>query len=151
MFIDRLRQIGCIFSIFLVMGCNTVDGQGRYLVASIGDSGRATKGKVVSAEAVFVQENSGAGGLLGGVAGGELASSNSDSATVILAGIIGGAIIGNMIEEGHSKRNAHQYVIALETGATVVVAQLDKNNRVYLKGDRLYLVYGYPPTLVPAD
>ena len=135
----------------LTLGCNTVDGQGRYLVASIGDSGRATLGTVVSAEAVFVQENSGTGGVLGGVAGAELASSNSDSATVILAGIIGGAIIGNMIEEGHSKRNAHQYVIALKTGATVVVAQLDQDNRVYKKGDRLYLVYGYPPTLVPAN
>lgn len=140
----------CLFLPFLA-GCVVQDGVGRYRVATIGEASRASKGVVLSATPVYVSFNSGAGAAIGGAAGGLVTANKSNSAAVVLAGIVGGAIIGSAIEEDLNRANAHQYVVKLETGADILVVQPDKDQDVFEKGDHLYLVYGYPPKLVRAD
>ena len=137
-------------STLLSLGCATQDGQGRYRVATIGNAARAVDAEVLTARPAYIDRNSGTGAAAGGALGGALAAENSDNAAVIIAGIIGGALVGNAIESGARRANATQYVLVTETGAKVVVAQLDKGNEIYTSGDRVILVYGYPAQLVRA-
>lgn len=132
----------------LFIGCTTPNDP-RYRVATIGNATRSTSAVVLSSEAVIIQRsNSGAGATAGGAMGGAVAAQSSDNAAVIIAGIIGGAIIGDAIESEAGEANGHQYLIQTESGALLAVAQLDEGNTVFQINDRVVLIYGHPHRLV---
>ena len=136
--------------ILILGGCASQDGQGRYRIASIGNAERAVDGEVLSAIPAYIERNSGVGAEAGGALGGAVAAENSDNAAVIIAGVIGGALLGNAIESDLRKANATQYVIILKNGAKIVVAQLDEGREIFVVGDQVLLVYGYPAQLIRA-
>lgn len=141
-------------SVFILLcvclsSCTVQDGTGIYRIETVGDAKRTTLGVVIASDKVFIDFNTGNGANIGGVVGGSIAASNSDNLGVVIAGIVGGALIGNEIERSSSIKNATQYVIHLETGADITVAQLDEGNRLFDIGDSVYIVYGYPVKLIP--
>ena len=142
------RNALTLIAALVLSGCSSVDGEGRYRVATIGNAARAVKAVVVSAEPAFIQTNSGAGASAGGAMGGAIALENSDNAAVVIAGIIGGALVGGAIEKSLSKKNATKYVLEAATGALVVVAQIDAGKEIFKPGDKVVLVYGYPADLI---
>jgi len=125
------------------------DGVGKYRVQSIGNAQRSIAGIVLSASPVLIaKDTSGAGANAGGALGGAMAIDNSDSATVLVAGIIAGAVIGNAIESQGNIYEGTEYVIETEAGLLLTVAQVNRNDKVFVKGDRVVLVYGYPHRLI---
>lgn len=142
------RIIPLVLSGVLLIGC-VKDDVGKYRVQSIGNAQRSIAGVVLSASSVFIAEDtSGAGANAGGALGGAMAIDNSDSATVLVAGIIAGAVIGNAIESQGNTYEGTEYVIETEAGLLLTVAQVNRNEEVFTKGDRVVLVYGYPHRLI---
>ena len=132
-----------------LLGCSTIDGQGKYRVETIGNAKRSVGAVVVSHQPVIVQlDISGKGSLIGGTAGGLIADNNSDNAGVVFAGIIAGAIVGEMMEQDANTREATEYVIQTETGMLLTVVQVNKNNPIFKTDERVILIHGYPSRLI---
>ncbi|WP_157976496.1 hypothetical protein [Parahaliea mediterranea] len=139
-----------VLTIAVLGGCSTVDGQGRYRVESIGNAQRSVDAVVISARPAYIQyDTTGRGSTLGGLAGGGLAA-NSDNAGVIIAGIVGGILIGDAIEGMNNVYNATEYVIKTSKEAIFTVAQIDEGNPIFVAGNKVILVYGYPSRLIPS-
>ena len=140
--------MGCVGA--LSACASTEDGKGRYRVESIGHAQRSIEAEIIAArEAYIASGNTGVGGALGGAVGGAVALDNSDNAGVIIAGIIGGALIGSAIEGQGTIYDATEYIIRNETGALFTVAQINEGNPIFEVGDSVVLVYGYPSRLIP--
>lgn len=133
----------------LLSACNTTDGVGQYRVQSIGKAQRTTAAVVLSTRPVVViEETTGAGANAGAAMGGALALDNSDSAAVLVAGIIAGSIIGDAIEAEGNTHNATEYVLQTEHDMLLTVAQINENNEIFSAGDKVVLVYGTPHKLI---
>ncbi|SFF83691.1 hypothetical protein [Neptunomonas qingdaonensis] len=144
--ISRLSIIA-LCSIILT-SCVT-DGVGRYRVQSIGNAQRSVAALVLSANPVIIaQQTSGSGANAGGALGGAMALDNSDSATALIAGIIAGAVVGDLLEANGKTYDGTEYVIESEAGLLLTVAQVNSGEEVFSKGDRVILVYGYPHRLI---
>lgn len=144
--ISRLSIIA-LCSIILT-SCVT-DGVGRYRVQSIGNAQRSVAAIVLSANPVVIaQESSGAGANAGGALGGAMALDNSNSATALIAGIIAGAVVGDLIEANGNTYEGTEYVIESKTGLLLTVAQVNRDEEIFSKGDQVILVYGYPHRLI---
>lgn len=142
------RPLLIIFCGILLASC-VKDGTGQYRVQSIGNAQRSVAAIVLSANPVHIGRNtSGAGANAGGALGGAMAIDNSDSATALVAGIIAGAVIGDLVEAQGNTYEGTEYVIESETGLLLTVAQVNKNEEIFNKGDRVILVYGYPHRLI---
>lgn len=134
---------------FLISACTTTDGSGRYRIASIGNAQRSVEAIVLAAEPVLIQTSiSGSGGTAGGLLGAAATAESSDNSVVIIAGIIGGAIIGNALESAANTHDAMEYVIETETGILLTVAQVNSGSVIFTSGDKVILVYGYPNRLI---
>ena len=139
----------CLVITQTFIACSSVDGTGKYRVQTIGNAERSVRAVVLSAEAVYIQgDTSGVGSALGATAGGGIASGGSDNAAVIIAGIILGAVIGDYIEGQDNVYPATQYVIETTNGILLTVAQIDEGNDIFMKGDNVILVHGYPNRLI---
>jgi outer membrane lipoprotein SlyB len=142
-------RLVALLSIFLLMACATVDGQGRYRIATIGNAKRSVAANVLTVKSVLVKkETTGAGSSFGGATGGAIALSNSNNIGVIFAGIIAGAVVGEALEGSANVFKAHEYVIETSNGNIFTVVQIDKDNPIFSRGDAVILVYGYPSQLI---
>lgn len=120
----------------------------RYRVATIGNANRSITAEVLSAAPVtIIESTSGAGATTGGLMG-AAATSDSDNAGVIIAGILAGAIIGDAIEAEGKKHNGMEYVIETANGRLMTVAQINMGSDLFEAGDAVILVYGYPTRLL---
>lgn len=132
----------------LLASCTT-DNVGKYRVQSIGNAQRSVTATVLSAGPVLItKDTSGAGANAGGALGGAMAFDGSDSAAVLVAGIIAGAVIGNALEAQGNTYEGTEYIIETETGLLLTVAQVNKTGEIFKAGERVILVYGYPHKLV---
>jgi len=137
--------IACVF----IVSCASTNNAGRYRIESIGNAQRSIDAKIIAANPVYIQGNtSGVGAALGGVAGGGIAGNNSNNVAVIIAGIIGGIVIGEYIEGANNLHEATEYVMQTSTDAILTVAQVNEGNEIFIEGDKVILVYGYPAKLL---
>ena len=138
-----------ILSSLLLISCASNDGVGEYRVATIGNASRSVAASVLSVKEVqIVRGTSGVGAQAGGALGGAIAAESSDNAAIIIAGIIGGAILGNNIEASGHVLQGHEYLLETETGKLLTVVQPDAGNEILTIGTPAILVYGYPHRLV---
>ena len=143
-----LRSTITVLLSIILVSC-TASNDPRYRVATIGNATRSAPATVLSTEPVIIQRsNSGVGATAGGALGGAAAAEASDNAAIIIVGIIGGAIIGNSLEDSAGERTGHQYLIETESGALLAVAQLDDGNMIFQANDKVILIYGHPHRLV---
>ena len=111
------------YMVLTLSACGTVDGVGKYRVQSVGNAQRSVFAVILSAEPVYIQENtSGKGAALGGTIGGGLADDNSDNAAVIIAGVIAGVVVGDYIEGQSNIHAATECVISTEKEVLLTVA-----------------------------
>lgn len=144
-----LRLSVITIAMLYLSACSTIDGQGKYRVETIGNAKRSVGAIVISHQPVMVQSGStGTGQLLGGTAGGLIADNNSDNAGVVFAGILAGAIAGEMVEQDANTHEATEYVIQTETGMLLTVVQINRNNRIFKIDERVILIHGYPSRLI---
>jgi outer membrane lipoprotein SlyB len=135
----------------IIIGCASTDGVGRYRIQSIGNAQRSVLAEVLSTREVFIMEQtSGSGATFGGAVGGGLAADGSDNLAVIIAGVIAGALVGEYVEGQANVHNATEYVIKTSNEILLTVAQINDNQEVFIKGDKVVLVYGYPNRLISA-
>ncbi len=138
----------CIINLSIT-GCSVVDGQGRYRVATIGNAKRSVEAVIIKSEPVLVKTGTtGVGALTGGTTGGVLTLTNSNNVGIIIAGIVGGMIVGNAIEDLNGVYEATEYVIRTSNEAIYTVVQINNNNPKFQLGDKVILVYGYPSRLI---
>ena len=144
-----LSRILLIMFIWSLSACSSQDRVGEYRVASIGNAQRTVEASILSVKPItLIKSPSGAGANAGAAFGGALAAESSDNAAVIVAGIIGGAIIGNNIEASNGAMRGYEYLLQTEMGKLVTVAQPEQNYDVLQEGDKALLIYGYPHRLV---
>ncbi len=145
----KSRVSTAFFLAVLICGCTTIDGVGRYRVQSVGNAQRSIEATVISARQAYIAfEPSGRGAAAGGIAGGGLAGLSSDNVGVIIAGVVGGMIVGSAIEASENVHEATEYVIKSSTQAIFTVAQINEGNPIFQPGDNVILVYGYPSRLI---
>lgn len=84
------------------------------------------------------------GGLVGGLLGNQVGSGNGRTAATV-AGVAGGALLGNNIEKNRNARtpDVYQLRVRLDNGASTIVTQDDVNDlrvgsRVRIAGGRAY-------------
>jgi outer membrane lipoprotein SlyB len=146
---SKIKYFIASLMVLSLLGCSIQDGTGRYRVASIGNAQRSIEAVVISAESVLIQSiTNGAGGTAGGLLGTAAAAESSDNSVVIIAGMIGGAIVGNAIENAANTHEGMEYVIQTGTGALLTVAQVNEGNSIFTAGNKVILVYGYPNRLI---
>lgn len=75
-------------------------------------------------------------------------AAESDNAGVIIAGIIGGILIGEAIKSADNVHDATEYVIRTSANTLFTVAQVYRGNIIFKKDDKVILVYGYPSRLI---
>ena len=70
---------------------------------------------------------------------------------MVVAGIVGGVIIGELLEREISEANGAKYLLKTENGGLIQVAKLDSDKGRLIEGQKVALIYGYPSDLVPIE
>lgn len=122
-----------------------------YEPVSIGQAQRAIEGVIIEVQPIVITTSSGVGGAAGGAIAGGLVGENSDNVGLVVAGIIGGVIIGELLERELSKANGAKYLLKTENGGLIQVAKLDSDRGRLAEGQKVALIYGYPSDLVPIE
>lgn len=78
-----------------------------------------------------------AGGALGGIAGHSIGGGHGQALGTV-AGVIGGALLGSVVEEGATRQNGVEITVELDSGEVVAVVQAADD--YYAVGDRVRLV-----------
>jgi outer membrane lipoprotein SlyB len=66
----------------------------------------------------------------------------------VFAGILVGAIAGEMIESDANTHEATEYVIQTDNDLLLTVVQVNKNNPIFYVGEKVILIHGYPSRLI---
>lgn len=143
---------GLIVGILLLttQSCASTDGVGKYETKSIGQVERTVLAEVVAVESISLRDATTGGALAGGAIGG-LATSGSDDPTIILAGILAGAVVGAVLEDPLNTHPAILYTLTTQNGATLKVAKLASDGPTFSEGQRVAVKYGYPAKIEPIN
>ena len=114
-------------SALAVAACSTTSGPGDYDAREARYVSSVIYGTVESVRPVRINEDrpgvgTGAGAVIGGLAGSTLGRGPGGLATTIL-GAIGGGLAGNAIEHSATAQNGEEIIVRLENGQTIAVVQ----------------------------
>ena len=93
-----------------------------------------------------------AGGLIGGIAADSIGSGSGQEIAVI-AGTVAGGIIGYYSTDKLGEHNGFQYAIKIddEKKFIVVIQGAGKNNKAFVVGDRVSIIYGAQVRVLPSS
>jgi len=93
-----------------------------------------------------------AGGLIGGIAA-ESIGSGSGQEIAVIAGTVAGGIIGYYSTVKLGEHNGFQYAIKLddEEKPIVVIQAAGKDNKAFVVGDRVSIIYGAQVRVLPSN
>ena len=93
-----------------------------------------------------------AGGLIGGIAADSIGSGSGQEIAVI-AGTVAGGIIGYYSTDKLGEHNGFQYAIKIddEKKFIVVIQGAGKNNKAFVVGDRVSIIYGAQVRVLPSN
>lgn len=133
--------------------CTSDISSSHYSAGSVGSVAQTMGGTVVSVRQITVSsEDNNAGTLIGGAMGGVAGSQIGGGSTAHILGAVGGAVIGgiagNAAQRGLSSQNGYEYVIRLDNGSMVTVAQ--GADILLNPGQRCYVSLGNPARVMPA-
>jgi outer membrane lipoprotein SlyB len=145
-----MRGLIVCTALLTIQSCASTDGVGKYETKSIGQVDRTVLAEVVAVESISLRDATTGGALAGGTIGG-LAASGSDDPTIILAGILAGAVVGAVLEDPLNTHQAILYTLTTQNGATLKVAKLAADGPKFVEGQRVAVRYGYPAKMDPID
>lgn len=124
----------------------------NYDRAQVGVANNTVSGVIVSKRPVNINNNTGAGGLVG-TAGGAVAGSTIGKGTrANVLGAIGGAVVGglvgNAVEKGINSQQGFEYVIRINKNKTIAVTQTADTNLSV--GQHVTVIYGNPVRVIPS-
>ena len=136
-----------------IAACTSDISSSHYATGSVGTVTQTMGGTVVSVRQVHVSsEDNNAGTLIGGALGGIGGSTIGGGSTAHALGAVGGAVIGgiagNAAQRGLSSQMGYEYVIRLDNGNMVTIAQ--GSDILLNPGQRCYVSFGNPARVMPA-
>lgn len=142
----------CALSLcFLLAGCAGNVSPNVYTAEDVGQLNQAIPATVVSMRPITVSTNTGAGGLVGAAAGATAGSLIGGSTEAHILGALGGAVVGGVaghaIEGGIGKKHGMEYVLKLNNGKLVTVAQAEDLH--LSRHQKVMIIYGKQTRIVP--
>jgi len=142
-----LSSVAC----FLLCGCVHNVSPNTYTHEEVGVASRVNKGVIISKRVIKIESTSGVGGLAGAAGGAAAGSSIGGSAAANVAGAVGGAVavgvVGHEIDKAVNRRTGYEYIIKLDEGKTISVAQ-ERSVQLAI-GQRVLIIYGAMTRIVP--
>ncbi len=114
--------------------------QGRYNESDVGVAKVIQFGRVVSARKILITGPKSAAGTEAGAVGGAVAGGAAGSGDVwaTLGGALAGATLGTVAEREIQNRDGIEYIVAIDHGRTLSIAQnLGPDDVVFRPGDRV--------------
>lgn len=141
----------CLFTMLFsflgcMMACTHNVSPNTYEACEAGVASEVVSGVVIGKRPVKIDanNNSGVGELAGAGIGAVAGSSMSSHSRGSLAGAIGGAIlggvVGNSVTKAVSTHKAYEYIINLNNGSTISIAQVQEAE--FEMGQRVLVIYG---------
>ena len=90
---------------------------------------------------------SGAGAIIGGIAGSGVGSGRSRSVMAVIGAVAGG-MAGAAIEEGVTRTQGVEITVKMNKGGTIAIVQALSPNQRFTVGDRVRVLYGRENTRV---
>jgi len=144
-----MRAASLILSL-AVVGCASTTDPSTYSVGSVGQVNRSVPGTIVSARAVTINTNTGAGAGVGGVAGAIAGSSIGGGARANALGAIGGAVagalVGSAIEQSGANKPGIEYVVSTANGNLLTVTQGPEPR--FEENQKVIILYGSPARII---
>ena len=151
-----LKKFISILSLLFIFSCSVTS---PYKVSKE-DSQRALAtevGNIIDVVPVTIQGQKSevgavAGGLIGGIAA-ESIGSGSGQEIAVIAGTVAGGIIGYYSTVKLGEHNGFQYAIKLddEEKPIVVIQAAGKDNKAFVVGDRVSIIYGAQVRVLPSN
>ena len=148
----KKNSVYLLIPLFLLLtGCAESLSPSSYSHNEVGQANRAVPAKIVSMRPVTIEDNTGAGGLVGAAAGATAGSliGGSDTAHILggIGGAVAGGLVGNEVEKGISRKHGTEYVLRVKNGSYVTITQLEELN-LYV-GQHVMIIYGNKVKIVP--
>ncbi len=123
----RKTMLGILGSALLLSGCADNINSDHYYTNQAGRVSTVAQCTVLSVRYVTVDSDSGAGTLIGGIAGGVAGSTIGGGSTAHTLGAVGGAllggVVGNAAEKGLSNQTGLEYIVKLDNGQVISITQ----------------------------
>ena len=135
----------------LLCGCVHNMSPSTYSHDEAGEASKVKKGVIISKRLIKIEGTSGVGGVAGGVAGAAAGSAIGGSTAANVVGAVGGAVaagvIGHELDKAVNRRTGYEYIIELNNGKTISVAQ--ERTVELAVGQRILIIYGAMTRVVP--
>ena len=145
--------LSLVLSCATLISCAKDISPNTYSTSQVGVASTVKKGVLVSKRAVSIDNNSGAGGLVGVGAGAVGGSLIGGSPTAHILGALGGAVVGGIAGNAADKAiNHHQgfeYIVKLSSGKIISVAQVD--DLPLQPHQHVLVIYGTTTRIVPDE
>ena len=146
-----MRKIASILApVLLLAACQADIDSNQYTTTSVGLASAASVCSVLSVRQVNVKSDNNLGAIIGGVAGGVAGYSIGSGDTANNLGAVGGAVLGgwagNAAQGSLSSQKAYEYIVRLENGQVMTIAQ--GTDVLLAPGQRCMLLMGNPARLI---
>lgn len=147
--IIAIVMISCLY--LGLVGCAQPISSSTYSGNEAGAVSQVKRGVIISMRPVNIDNNSGAGGVVGSIGGAAAGSTIGGSTAGHILGAVGGAVVGglvgNAVDKGINNHQGYEYIIRLRNGRTVAVVQ--DASVVFGLHQRVMIIYGSRTRLVP--
>jgi outer membrane lipoprotein SlyB len=135
--------------LMLTLSACSPKGVNDHRIVTVGNARPSIEAVVISHQSVMIEVGTtGMGPVIGGTTGGLIANNNSDDIGIIIAGIIAGAVVGEVVESDGNLHQATEYVIQTQNGLLLTVVQANQKKPIFLIGESVILIHGYPSRLI---
>ena len=121
------KLLSAALSVAMLAGCAENINSDHYSTNQTGKVSTVSQCTVLSVRQVGVNDNSGAGTMLGGVAGGVAGSTIGSGNTAHTLGAVGGALLGGLVgsaaEKGLTSQTGLEYIVKLDNGQVISITQ----------------------------
>ncbi len=150
-----LKQFFFITLIMTVItACTPNISPDQYATTEAGQASHTVTGVVMNARPVVVTgtadgNNWGAlgGGAVGAVAGSAIGGGARMNILGGIAGAVGGALLGNAIQNSATTQQGMEYIVRTDTGNLLTVTQAPRP--AFSEGERVYVIFGQQVRIVP--
>ncbi len=122
------KVLSILSAVLMMAGCADNINSDHYYTNQAGKVSTVAQCTVLSVRYVTVDDsNSGAGTLIGSIAGGVAGSTIGGGSTAHTLGAVGGALlggaVGNAAEKGLSKQTGLEYIVRMDNGQVISITQ----------------------------
>jgi outer membrane lipoprotein SlyB len=109
--------------------------------------GTITQLRPVNIEGTKTPIGSGAGAIVGGIAGSGVGGGRTSSVMAVIGAVAGG-VAGAAIEEGFTRTHGVEITVKMGTGRTIAIVQALSPNERFSVGEQVRVIYGSQNTRV---